>query len=390
MPRTNRQFERDARAPKRVKGLLALLVVLALATGAVVKFLQTTRGAIFLLDHGVESALPRVETEVGTALKRSLEATGLRQQLRVRSEGAPAVWDLPCDQDTDLLLVNVALTEAARGVGAVVRSSEETDNGRTLDFRVGTQSRITHRLTVRRLEPEVIAVEPPPPDKPKLAIVIDDLGYTDGGVVREILELEMPLTMAILPELRHSSDVLAAAQRRRDHCVLLHLPMESDQRRRRGDLKSVTTQMSDAEIASLLGEYLESLPGVDGVNNHQGSRATESRRVMRAVCKVLKDYDLFFLDSLTSPESVAYNVAIETGLRAAMNSEFIDDATDRREDVEARLHQLAETARRKGIAIGIGHPHPWTLEALRDFDDYLKTIDVELVSLCDLIESEKP
>jgi polysaccharide deacetylase 2 family uncharacterized protein YibQ len=50
---------------------------------------------------------------------------------------------------------------------------------------------------------------------------------------------------------------------------------------------------------------------------------------------------------------------------------------------------LVETARRKGAAIGIGHPHPWTLEALRSFEKYVLTTDVELVSLCDLIESEK-
>jgi polysaccharide deacetylase 2 family uncharacterized protein YibQ len=36
--------------------------------------------------------------------------------------------------------------------------------------------------------------------------------------------------------------------------------------------------MSDAEIVSLAGEYMESLAGVDGVNNHQGSRATTDVR----------------------------------------------------------------------------------------------------------------
>ncbi len=382
MPRTSKN------SPKRAKLFVATLVILALAGVAAVKFLKTTRGAVFLVDHGVESAFPRVQKEIGGTLKRSLQASGLRRHLRVQKGTGPAEWDLPCDLSTDLLLVNVALTEAVRGMGAVVRTSEETDDGRTLLFHVGTRTRDTHRLTIRRLSPEAIAALARAPKNPKLAIVIDDLGYTDGGIAREILDLEMPVTVAILPRLRHSKDVLRRA-RKDDRCVLLHLPMEA-QRRYPEDLEPITVAMSDAEIASLVGEYMESLPGVDGVNNHQGSRATADVRVMRAVCRVLGDYDVFFFDSLTSPESVAYNVAIEAGLRAAINSEFIDDATDRREDVEKRLRALAEIARQEGVAIGIGHPHPWTLEALRAFESYLGTTDIEWVSLCDLIESEKP
>ena len=217
--------------------------------------------------------------------------------------------------------------------------------------------------------------------------MIDDFGYTEGGIAGEILDLDLPLTVSILPELRHSKHVLARAKRQ-NRCVLLHLPMEAREPYPE-DLQPITIDMSDAEIVSLVGEYMESLPGVDGVNNHQGSRATADVRVMRAVCRVLGDYDVFFLDSLTSPESVAYNVAIEAGLRAVVNSEFLDDATDRREDVDARLRQLVETARERGYAIGIGHPHPWTFAALRDFPEFLLTTEVELVSLCDLIESEK-
>lgn len=387
MPRNSTKPERDARAPQQVKVFVALLVVLGLGGGGAVKFLQTTRGGIFLVDHGVESALPRVQRDMSVTLKRSLEASGLRKRIRAQSNSDPAVWDIPCEESTDLLLVNVALTEATRAVGGIVRTSEEADAGRTLVFHVGTGTRDTHRLTIRRLAPAVIAAQAPKADVPRIAIVIDDLGYTEGGITGEILDLDMPLTVSILPELRHSSDVLVRAKRE-NRCVLLHLPMEAKERYPE-DLEPITIDMSDAEIASLAGEYMESLPGVDGVNNHQGSRATTDVRVMRTVCRVLGDYDVFFLDSLTSPESVAYTVAVEAGLRAAVNSGFLDDATDRREDVEARLRELVAMARERGYAIGIGHPHPWTFEALRGFPEFLLTTEVELVSLCDLIESEK-
>jgi polysaccharide deacetylase 2 family uncharacterized protein YibQ len=148
--------------------------------------------------------------------------------------------------------------------------------------------------------------------------------------------------------------------------------------------------MSDQEIASLVRADLESLPGVDGVSNHQGSLATADARVMKAVMNELTGRNLLFLDSLTSPKSVAYNAAVETGLRAAQNSLFLDDATERRDDVAARLHELVEHAKAHGSAIGIGHPHPWTLEAIRDNLDYLKDAGVELVTVCDLARASAP
>src|SRR5262245_14389488 len=109
MPRRSGDSQ-DGRAPKRVRTFVTLLVLLAVIGAGTTKFLKTTRGQVFLVDHGVESALPRVEQEIGATLKRSLEGLGLRRELRVRSESDPIHWDIPCDEDTDLLLINVALT----------------------------------------------------------------------------------------------------------------------------------------------------------------------------------------------------------------------------------------------------------------------------------------
>ena len=391
MPR-KRSSSRTAR-PRLVRFAIALLVVLAVGGTASVRFLKSTRGAVFLADRGVESAYPRVQRDVSIALKRSLEASGLRQRIRVRDgrddardgkSGTPLVWDIPCDESDDLILINVALTGAVNRIGAVVRDAEESDDGRVLSYHVGTGTRDTHRLTIRRLAPE--AVTQPSPDTqplPRVAIVIDDFGYARGGVPGEILGLKMPLSISILPGLRFSRAVLRDAREHR-RCVLLHLPMEGSEPYDPA-LPAVTTGMSDAEIASLVGEYMESLPGVDGVNNHQGSVATADPRVMRAVCATLKPYRVFFLDSLTSPKSVAYTVAVDSGLRAASNTIFLDDATDRREDVEDRIRELIRLARRHGSAVGIGHPHPWTLEALRASIDDLDAAEVQVVTVCELV-----
>lgn len=376
--------------PRLLKLVVTLLVVLAVSGTAAVRFLQSTRGAVFLVDRGVESAYPRAQRDVSIALKRSLESSGLRQRIRVRDRAPtptggsrPLRWDIPCDESADLILINVALTGAVRRIGAVVRDAEESDDGRTLSYNVGTRTRDTHRLTIRRLAPEAVTQHLADTQPlPRVAIVIDDFGYARGGVPGEILGLKMPLSVSILPGLRFSQAMLREA-RAAHRCVLLHLPMEGREPYD-PDLPAITTGMSDAEIESMVGEYMEMLPGVDGVNNHQGSLATADARVMRAVCATLKPYGVFFLDSLTSPKSVAYNVAVDAGLRAASNTIFLDDGTDRREDVEERIHELIRTARKHGSAIGIGHPHPWTLEALQASIDDLDA-EVQVVTVCELV-----
>jgi len=384
---------RSSRIPLSVRLFTVFLVVLAIGGTIGVNYLKQTRGAVFLTDHGAVIAFGRAQRDAGHVLKQALATQHLRRYIRVVTDVArpeerqAVVWDIPCPESTDLLKVNVALTEAAQTAGFVVRRSEEFNGGRRLEFDLGTKTVDTHRLTLH-LEPASAAPNPVSPgDKlAKVALVIDDFGYERGGIGREMIDLDLPLTITILPTLRYSRDVLAYA-RKKGRCVLLHLPMESD-RPEKLDMEAVSVDMSDAEIARLVRTDLESLPGVDGVSNHQGSLATADARVMHAVMNELAGRHLLFFDSLTSPKSVAYNVAVEAGLRAAQNHLFIDDATERRDDVTQRLHELVDYAKAHGSAIGIGHPHPWTFEAIRDNIDYLKDAGVELVTVCDLARAD--
>jgi polysaccharide deacetylase 2 family uncharacterized protein YibQ len=219
---------------------------------------------------------------------------------------------------------------------------------------------------------------------PKVAIVIDDFGYNRNGVVEAMLALDVPLTISILPTLPHSRRILERA-RELGRCTLLHLPMEPEEDVT-PDIPPVTTAMDAREIAALVARYVESMPGIDGVNNHQGSLATTDERVMRTVLDTLEGYDLFFLDSLTSAKSLAYNVARELGVPAARNSVFLDADTEDPVVVEERLRRLVAVAQRAGSAIGIGHPHRWTLEAIEANTAYLENAGVELVYVSELVE----
>ncbi len=381
--------KRSSRVPSSVKVFTFVLVVLALGGSIGVNYLKSTRGAVFLTDHGAVLAYSRAQRDASHILKNALEAQSLRRNIRVVGDAAKPeakqalAWDVPGDETTDLLKVNVALTESVQGAGLVVRRSEEFDKGKRLEFVVGTNTLDTHRLKLRLVSAQVLAKSIPVAQKlPKLALVIDDFGYERGGIEREFIELDIPLTITILPTLRYSDDVLKMAKRKQ-RCVLLHIPMESN-KPEKFDVEAITVGMNDKEIANLMRNDLESLPGVDGVSNHRGSLATTDSRVMKAVMSELAGRNLFFFDSLTSPKSVAYNAAVAQGLRAVRNTLFLDDGTERSDDVAARLHELVEHAKAHGSAIGIGHPHPWTFEAIRDNIDYLKDAGVELVTVCDL------
>ena len=61
---------------------------------------------------------------------------------------------------------------------------------------------------------------------PRLAIIIDDLGY-DRSAADAVLALGFPLTVSVLPHLPLSGELAEEAQRRGDQ-VMLHLPMESE------------------------------------------------------------------------------------------------------------------------------------------------------------------
>lgn len=387
-PRAKTGRKKQSKTPRL---MIAALLVLLVAGIAAVKYFQTPGGRTRLLDAGFHGYYAQVQTGIGDGMRRVLAQYGLRGRVSETVgletvDGRPVryrEWRIACDQSCNFVLINVSLTKAVASAGGVVRHSEETDGGETFLFTVGSRRYDTHRLVFTQAPPPV-AGRPHRSPRPRLAIVIDDFGYSRNGVVRDMLSLDLPLTIAVLPSLPYSTFALERAQEK-GKCTILHLPMEPDSMQAT-DLAMVTTGMDAGDVDRLLDRYIHAMPGIEGVNNHQGSRATADRRVMDLVMGKIAAYGLFFLDSLTSSKSVAYNAARAMGVPAARNDMFLDDDTEDAEVVEQRIRQLVATAEKHGVAVGIGHPRRWTLEALRNSENYLKNTGVELVFLSDLVE----
>jgi polysaccharide deacetylase 2 family uncharacterized protein YibQ len=214
--------------------------------------------------------------------------------------------------------------------------------------------------------------------------VVDDLG-ADAAAARELLDLEAPITPAVIPFLAHSLDVAHLA-RERDREFLLHLPMEPQaypkQNPGKGALLSV---MSEAEVRAGVAQALSSVPGAAGVNNHMGSRLTALQAPMDWVMDELRSRNLYFLDSVTSPRSVAGAAARSAGIGWARRDVFLDNVQTV-PAVGRQLELAMQKARKNGSAIAIGHPHRATLDALRLWIPKIRDAGIEIVPLSALIQ----
>jgi len=196
-----------------------------------------------------------------------------------------------------------------------------------------------------------------------IAIVIDDLGQ-DLAPARDIMSLPGNITCAVMPGLPQSRKVADLALRNKRE-VLIHLPMEPKDRNLKASPGTLSSDMTPMDFLSTLSDDVASVPGAVGVNNHEGSALTENKEAMKFLMAELKARNLLFLDSLTGPKSVAYATAKEFGLKAAKRDVFLDNEGDNTVYIGKQLEELAQIAKEHGHAIGIGHPHPATISALR-------------------------
>ncbi len=211
----------------------------------------------------------------------------------------------------------------------------------------------------------------------QVAIVIDDLGH-NRAAGRELAGMGAPLTFSVMPRLPYSREV--AEEAHHAGCeVMLHLPMQplldSAPDVSQDELR---VGMAPAQVTGIITSDLASVPFVAGVNNHMGSRATGDALLMASVMRALAARHLFFIDSLTTPRSVALRLARQYQVASFYRSVFLDDTRTVAYTL-AQLRRLCQIADRRGSALAIGHPYPTTLKALAQFLPELQREGVELV-----------
>lgn len=217
----------------------------------------------------------------------------------------------------------------------------------------------------------------------KLAVIVDDCGY-DMSSVRTLLNTGLPLNFAVLPYKPYSSDVLEMIKSD-GRVAMLHLPMEPVDRSAMSEGSStICTDMSKDKILELTRKAINSLPGISGVNNHQGSKATADSATMTTVLQELRNQDLFFVDSRTSSKSVARDKAVAMGVPTARNDIFLDNSSDV-QAIRKQIYKAMDIAEKNGSAIAICHARPNTAKAWSMYAEEIKNTGIELVPITDLL-----
>ncbi len=219
--------------------------------------------------------------------------------------------------------------------------------------------------------------------KAKVAIIIDDMGYQKEMADR-IMNFNFPVTVSVLPFLPYSRYVAQLAQEK-GMTVLLHLPMEPHNSNVDPGKGAIFSTMSKQEIRAKFLANWQDVPYISGVSNHMGSKITENRDIMKIILSEIKEKNLFFVDSMTSPDSVGYQLSREMGIKTAQRTVFLDNEQDI-EYIGNQINVLKEFALKYGSAIAIGHPYCNTIDMLMEAYLTFPAEGIEIVQLEELLE----
>lgn len=221
---------------------------------------------------------------------------------------------------------------------------------------------------------------------PRIAIIIDDLGYQRSAGERAI-RLPGPVAFAFLPGAPRAAQ-LARLAHAEGKDVLLHLPLQATSATGSMEPDAIVLDTTQQEFRQVFAQSLASVPYVVGVNTHQGSLLTRHPGHMRWLMReIAMRGELFFVDSYTTKHSVALMIAQETGVPSVRRDVFLDH--DRQpQTLVAEFERLKKIARRQGHAVGIGHPYPETLAFLERALPLLEDDGFQLVSISEVITED--
>lgn len=225
--------------------------------------------------------------------------------------------------------------------------------------------------------------------KPKLAIIIDDLGSNRNGV-EEMTGIKRHLTFAVLPFYAISKEQ-ADKVHKKGYEVIIHLPMES----KSGEIISlgprpILTSLNDDEISKIVQDSFQIIPFAVGANIHMGSRASENDRIMTCIMRIIKAKKLYFVDSKTAEKSVCKSIAEKFEINFVENNVFLEASSKSKSEIKKQLDLAGRIALKKGFAVCIGHVGPAggveTAKAIEEMIPELESKGIELVYVSELFK----
>jgi polysaccharide deacetylase 2 family uncharacterized protein YibQ len=224
----------------------------------------------------------------------------------------------------------------------------------------------------------------PPSAQSRIALIIDDIGANLSGA-RPFLDLGIPMTFAILPRLAKTQEA-AEIIHSEGHEIMLHQPMEPIDRYLDPGPGALYVGYGSNKITTIMEENISHIPFAVGVNNHMGSKFTTYQEEVLETLQVVKERGLFFVDSLTTNRSMAYQTAKDLRVPTAARDFFLDHTLEE-PVILHQLHSLKRYSLKHGHAVGIGHPFPETAGAIRTFLMGNKQSGITWVHISSLIKT---
>jgi polysaccharide deacetylase 2 family uncharacterized protein YibQ/cytoskeletal protein RodZ len=319
--------------------------------------------------------------------------------------------EVQCGADRDLRVLQDKLTHKLTALGQSVESKVEASAPQRLSVSISINRRAsflvsfaavpipsppqegTSGTTARAPDkgPKGKAPTPPGAGLPplgKVAIVIDDLGV-DLKAAKALLAIPLALTFSVMPQQAHSREISKLAHDRGRE-VLVHMPMEPHGYPQvNPGPGALLVSMGGDRLRQALQSALASVPYASGVNNHMGSTFTEQAEPMRMVLAELRKRGFYFLDSYTTPESVACGVAEQLQVPCGRRDIFLDHEIH--EDfVRSQIQRLIREAKIQGASVAIGHPHAVTLKVLQQESARFAEERVAVVPLREVLRHASP
>ncbi len=216
----------------------------------------------------------------------------------------------------------------------------------------------------------------------KIAVIIDDIGFSRSRAYR-FVDLKLPLTFSVLPRVTFTRE-LSAKLHTAGYEIMLHQPMEPVDRGFNPGPGALYISDRQTEISAAMGQNIDQIQNLTGVNNHMGSKFTADSDKMQQALKVIKSEGLFFVDSMTTHRSAGCRTAQRLGISTIQRNVFLDN----RVAIPAILNQLDKLqtlALNHGQALAIGHPFPETAAALDAFVRHRLKPGVEFVPVSNLL-----
>jgi polysaccharide deacetylase 2 family uncharacterized protein YibQ len=211
---------------------------------------------------------------------------------------------------------------------------------------------------------EMQAPTPSSQHPPRVAIIVDDLGY-DFKMAQQFLAMDTNWTFSILPHSPFGKKIAAAADRKNIE-TMLHLPMEPEEYPQVDPGPgTLLMNMGPDRLLDELEKDLNFIPGIKGVNNHMGSKMTSNSTKLYQIFSNLKKRNLYFIDSRTTSKTLGKPSARLFQLPFAQRDVFLDHVPEAA-FIRKQIRLLIETAKRQGQAVGIVHPHKTTITVLQE------------------------